>query len=292
VRQLSVISGKGGTGKTTVTAALAQLLKPAVLADCDVEAPNLHLLLSPRVERSFILKVSSKAVIDPLLCDDCGACGENCRYGAIAASPCHRVDPFRCEGCRVCGLVCPQGAVSYLEPDGAEVFIASTPYGPMVGAELAIGEEASGKVVSRVRMEAQLLSMDGGLTPIIVDGSPGTGCPVIASISGVDLAVVVTEPTVSGSHDLDRILGVTGHFGVPAIVCINKWDINPHIAWEIEGSCGRKGIEVVARIPFREEAVEALRRGLPPIGNVPAEMEAPLSRLAEEIAMRIASTVG
>lgn len=292
MKQLVIISGKGGTGKTTVTAALAQLLKPVVLADCDVEAPNLHLLLSPRIERSFSLQVSSHAVIDPGLCDGCGACAENCRYGAIVTSPSFQVDPFRCEGCRVCGLVCPKDAVSYVEPEGAEVFVASTPYGPMVGAELAVGEEASGKVVSRVRMEAQLLSLDEKLPLIVIDGSPGTGCPVIASISGVDLALVVTEPTVSGRHDLGRILQVAGHFGVPAIVCINKWDINPDIAAEIEGSCGAAGIEVVARIPFREELVGALRRGLPPIGNVPEEVEAPLSRLAKEVSLRAGSAVG
>lgn len=291
MKQLVILSGKGGTGKTTVTAALAQLLEPVVLADCDVEAPNLHILLSPLVERSFMLKVSSKAKIDPQLCDGCGACAENCRFGAITAREPFSVDTFKCEGCKVCGLVCPREAVSYSEPDGAEVFLASTQYGPMVGAELSVGEEASGKVVSRVRMEAQLLSVDNGIPLVMVDGSPGTGCPVIASLSGADLALIVTEPSLSGRHDLDRILQVAAHFGVPTVICINKWDINPRLALEIKGSCRDAGVEVRAEIPFREEVVEALRNGKPPLGNVPVEVEEPLRRLAEEIRSRMGNRV-
>jgi MinD superfamily P-loop ATPase len=291
MKQLVILSGKGGTGKTTVTAALAQLLGPVVLADCDVEAPNLHILLSPQVERSFTLKVSNKARIDPLKCDGCGACAEHCRFGAIVASDTYRVDSFKCEGCRVCGLVCPREAIDYFEPDGAEVFIASTSYGPMVGAELAVGEEASGKVVTRVRAEAQLLGADSGLPLVMVDGSPGTGCPVIASISGADLALIVTEPTLSGRHDLDRILQVAGHFDVPTMVCINKWDINPGLAAEIKGYCLTAGITVPAEIPFSEEVVEALRNRRVPLGNVPDEVEAPLKHLAGEIKKRIGSEV-
>jgi len=281
MKQLVVLSGKGGTGKTTVTAALAQLLEPVVLADCDVEAPNLHLLLSPRVERSFPLSVSRKASIDPGLCDGCGACAEACRYGAVVASDPCAVDAFRCEGCGVCGLVCPRDAVSFHEPEGAEVYIGSTPFGPMVGAELAVGEEASGKVVSRVRMEAQLLALDTGLPLVLVDGSPGTGCPVIASMSGADLTLIVTEPSLSGIHDLERILGVAEHFGVPPLVCINKSDIVPELAREIRERCRSLGIEVAAEVPFSEAVAESLRRGLPPVGNVPREVEDPLRKLAE-----------
>ncbi|OFW57991.1 MAG: hypothetical protein A2W01_10820 [Candidatus Solincola sediminis] len=282
MKQLVVVSGKGGTGKTTVTAALAQLLKPAVIADCDVEAPNLHLLLAPHIEKSFTLNVSSKARIDPALCDSCGACEEHCRYSAITSSP-YLIDPFLCEGCKVCELVCPKKAVSFYEPGGAEVFIASTEYGPMVGAELAVGEEASGKVVTRVRMEAQLMSAESDISLVMVDGSPGTGCPVIASLSGANLALVVTEPTVAGRHDLGRILQVIEHFGVPAIACINKWDINPGIAEEIKDSCVAAGVEIAAEIPFREEVVEVLRSGRPPIGKVPDEVQAPIRRLAARI---------
>jgi MinD superfamily P-loop ATPase len=175
--------------------------------------------------------------------------------------------------------------VTFYEPDGAEVFIGSTEYGPMAGAELGIGEEASGKVVTQVRMEGQLLGVEGDIPLVIVDGSPGTGCPVIASLSGADLAIIVTEPSVSGRHDLDRILEVTRHFGVPAIVSINKCDVNPEIAGEIKDSCARAGIEVVAEIPFREEIVEVLRSGRPPLGNIPPEVEEPIHRLAAKIEM-------
>jgi MinD superfamily P-loop ATPase len=275
-----VVSGKGGTGKTTVTGALAQLLEPVTIADCDVEAPNLHLLLSPRVERSFSLRVSRVAVIEPLKCNGCGACVENCRYKAIDSQVTFRVDSFKCEGCRVCELVCPNEAVKFFEPEGAELFIASTPYGPLVGAELAVGEEASGKVVTRVRMEAQLICHDNELPLLIIDGSPGTGCPVIASLTGADLALVVTEPTVSGKHDLERIIQVTEHFGIPSLLCLNKYDLNRDIALQIEEFCLARGLEVAAEIPFREEVVEALRLGLPPIGHVPEEVERPLRSLA------------
>jgi len=292
MKQMVVLSGKGGTGKTTVTAALAQLLKPVVLADCDVEAPNLHLLLSPQADKSFALKVSRKARIDPQLCDGCGACAESCRYGAIVASDPFKVDAFSCEGCGVCGLVCPRDAVAFFEPDGAEVYTGTTPYGPMVGAELAVGEEASGKVVTRVRMEAQLLAVDTGLSLVIVDGSPGTGCPVIASMSGADLVLIVTEPSLSGLHDLGRILQVAEHFGVTAIVCINKSDIVPELAREMRERCRATGIEVVAEIPFSEGIVKSLRRGLPPIGNIPDDVEEPFVRLAGEIEIRIGSKVG
>jgi len=291
MKQLVVLSGKGGTGKTTVTASLAQLLQPVVLADCDVEAPNLHLLLSPRVERSFRLSVSRKASIDPRACDGCGACAESCRYGAIAGSETPSVDAFRCEGCGVCARVCPREAVFFLEPEGAEVYVGSTPYGPMVGAELAVGEEASGKVVSRVRMEAQLLALDAALPLVVVDGSPGTGCPVIASMSGADLTLIVTEPSLSGLHDLERILGVARHFGVPALVCVNKSDLVPELARGIRERCGSLGIEVAAEVPFSEAVVESLRRGLPPVGNVPPEVEEPLRALAVAVAGRLGVAV-
>jgi MinD superfamily P-loop ATPase len=292
MKQLVVLSGKGGTGKTTITAALAQLLNPIVLADCDVEAPNLHLLLPPHIDRSFTLEVSRKARIDPDLCTACGACGDSCRFGAIvAADPC-RVDAFHCEGCGVCGFVCPAEAVKFFATDGAEVFVGTTAYGPMVGAELAMGEEASGKVVTRVRMEAQLIAHDAALPFIVVDGSPGTGCPVISSMSGADLALIVTEPSLSGLHDLERILQVAEHFGVPTLVCINKSDIVPEIAGTIRKSCRSRGIEVAAEIPFSEEIVEALRCGQPPIGNVPQEVEEPLRLLARAIEAHSAVATG
>jgi MinD superfamily P-loop ATPase len=292
MKQLVVLSGKGGTGKTTVTSSLAQLLNPVVLADCDVEAPNLHLLLSPQKNKSFPLKVSRKASIDPQLCDNCGICADHCRYDAIeAATVTFRVKEFSCEGCGVCSLVCPADAISFKEPDGAEVFTGTTPYGPMVGAELAVGEEASGKVVTKVREEAQLLAKETGLPLIIVDGSPGTGCPVIASLSGADFLLIVTEPSLSGLHDLERILQVAEHFGITAMVCINKSDIVPEIALRIRERCRDLGIEVAAEIPFSEEVVKSLRRGQPPIGNLPQEVEKRFQVLAAALSEMLGETM-
>ncbi len=287
MKQLVVISGKGGTGKTTVTAALAQLLGPLVLADCDVEAPNLHLLLRPDIEKSFLIQVSRKASIDSRLCDGCGECVKRCRFEAIAESDPLKVDAFRCEGCGVCGLVCPRGAIDYYEPEGAEVYSGLTPYGPMVGARLAVGEEASGKVVTRVRSEAQLISLNIGLPLIMVDGSPGTGCPVIASVSGADLALVVTEPSLSGWHDLERILQVANHFSVQPLVCVNKFDLFPEMSQKIKERCRQEGIEVVAEIPFSSQVVESLRQGKPPLGAVSREVEMPLKNLAKKLERRL-----
>ncbi len=283
MRQIVVISGKGGTGKTTVTAALAQLLGPLVMADCDVEAPNLRIVFPPEAEDAFNVKVSRKASIDPGKCTECGLCAEHCRFGAIMPGSPYRVEPTSCEGCGVCGMVCPEGAVTFEMTDGARVTRMETPCGPLVEGSLFMGEEASGKVVTQVRMEAQVIAVDRGFELALIDGSPGTGCPVIASLTGADLALVVTEPTLSGLHDLERILQVAAHFSIPAMVCINKCDLNEEVAGDIARLCGERGVPVVARIPFSPEVVEVLRRNLPPIGNVPPEVEGPLRELASAV---------
>ena len=262
MKQVTVLSGKGGTGKTTVTAALAQLTGEVVIADCDVEAPNLHLLLDPEVNRNYPLSVSSKAVIDQELCTQCGLCQEECRFQAIQD---YRVKPFLCEGCGLCGRLCPEGAVSMIEQEGAEVFLGDTDHGPMVWARLAMGEEASGKVVSQVRMEAQAISAEGGPELVLTDGSPGIGCPVIASLSGADLALMVTEPTLSGRHDLERAMDTAAFFNIPSLVCINKSDINPEETERIRSLCLSKGVEVAAEIPFSDALAESARQARPPM---------------------------
>lgn len=262
MKQLTVLSGKGGTGKTTVAAALIQLCGDVVIADCDVEAPNLHLLLGPRIDRSYALSVSSKAFIDEEACTACGICEEECRFDAIRNL---KVNPFSCEGCRLCKRLCPVGAISMVEQEGAEVLLGETPFGPMVWAKLAMGEEASGKVVTQVRMEAQAMSAEGGRELIVTDGSPGIGCPVIASVTGSDLVLMVAEPTVSGRHDLFRALDMSAFFNVPCIVCLNKADINPQEAETIRESCRSRGIEVVVEIPYCEDLAEAARRSRPPL---------------------------
>lgn len=259
---MTVLSGKGGTGKTTVTAALIQLFGRVVTADCDVEAPNLHLLLEHEVEKSYSLSVSSKAVIDADLCTRCGLCEEKCRFEAVRD---FTVDAYSCEGCGLCARICPEGAVRMVERDGAEVFLARTPYGPMVWAKLEVGEEASGKVVSQVRMEAQVMSVEGGPELVVVDGSPGIGCPVIASVTGSDLVLMVAEPTMSGRHDLLRAIRTASHFGIPSLVCINKCDVNREEAAAIRKECEALGVEVAVEIPYCEELVEAVMQSRPPL---------------------------
>lgn len=287
MRQLVVISGKGGTGKTTVTAALAQLLEPVVLADCDVEAPNLRIVFAPLAERFFDVQVSRKAAIVADKCTECGECDEHCRFGAIVPGSPYRVEPTGCEGCGVCKLVCPSDAVAIEMTDGARVTRMTTSCGPLVEGSLFMGEEASGKVVTRVRMEAQVIAAEQGIGLIIVDGSPGTGCPVIASLTGADLALVVTEPTLSGRHDLERILQVADHFSIPSLVCLNKCDLNERVAEDVTRLCETREAPVAARIPFDSEVVDVLRRVLPPIGNVPPAVERPLHELAEAITGRL-----
>jgi MinD superfamily P-loop ATPase len=280
VKQITVLSGKGGTGKTTVTAGLAQLMGEVVIADCDVEAPNLHLLLSPEANRTYPLSVSSKAVIDQELCTECGLCQEECRFEAIQDST---VKPFLCEGCGLCRHLCPVGAVSMLEQEGAEVFLGDTDFGPMVWASLAMGEEASGKVVSQVRMEAQAISAEGGPELVLTDGSPGIGCPVIASVSGADLALMVTEPTLSGRHDLERAMEMAAFFDIPSLICINKSDINPEEAERIRGLCLSKGVEVAVEIPFSDALAESARQARPPLTGIDNEIELLFDRLYRKV---------
>jgi MinD superfamily P-loop ATPase len=276
MKQITVLSGKGGTGKTTVTAALAQLFGNIVIADCDVEAPNLHLLLTPKVDKSYPLSVSSKAVIDPELCTECGICEEECRFEAIRDKT---VKTFQCEGCGLCGSLCPVGAVSMHEQEGADVFLGDTRYGPMVWASLAMGEEASGKVVSQVRMEAQAICVENGLELVLTDGSPGIGCPVIASISGSDLALMVTEPTLSGRHDLGRAMEMAAFFNIPSLVCINKCDINPEEAEKIRSMCRNKGVEVAVEIPFSDTLAESARQARPPLTEIDDQVAQLFDRL-------------
>lgn len=253
MKQLTVISGKGGTGKTTVTAAFASLADNAVLADCDVDAPDLQLILTPEIEgeKDYI---GSATAIRTKDCSMCGRCREVCRFDAIDENM--QISKMKCEGCGACAFACPEDAIEMEKEKTGTVFKSQTRFGPMVHAELELGEEASGKLVTQVRREAQELAEGEKL--VIVDGSPGVGCPVIASIRGVDGVLIVAEPTVSGIHDLKRVIEVVKHFGVSALVCINKSDINLNKTKEIKRFCGKAGVPVVGELPYDDVATDAM----------------------------------
>ncbi len=256
MKQLTVISGKGGTGKTTLTAAFASLAKNAVIADCDVDAADMHLILKPDIlekEDYYGLEV---ARIDTELCLECGKCREFCRYGAVNEN--FEIDPYGCEGCAVCTIVCPNGAVSMEKRVSGQAFSSETRFGPMAHARLGIGEETSGKLVSTVRTNVKKLAEQYHKDLIIIDGPPGTGCSTIAAITGTDLVLVVSEPTVSGIHDLKRVLELTAHFMIPTVICINKYDINEENTQLIENFCAEQEIPVIGRLPYNDIVTKAM----------------------------------
>jgi|CZCA01.1.fsa_nt_gi MinD superfamily P-loop ATPase len=269
MKELLVISGKGGTGKTSVVASFAALADSKVLADCDVDAADLHLLLSPEELESHEFIASRLATLDKEKCIGCGRCSEVCRFDAIAMADGYPViDPISCEGCNVCSFICPEGAITMVDAISGHWYVSNTRFGPMVHAKLKAAEENSGKLVSQVRRKAREIAESQGLECIITDGPPGVGCPVISSISGVDLALIVTEPTVAGVHDMERVLDLTRHFDVNAAVCINKCDLDEANTERIEDYCCAEEIEVVGKIPFDEEMVKAVVRGEPPVTRV------------------------
>ena len=255
MKELVIISGKGGTGKTSITASLASLSTSAVLADCDVDAADLHLILMPRIIHQEVFMSGNEAEIDPDLCNGCGICAKICRFGAIEkldenGKKSYKVNPYSCEGCGVCVWNCPQKAISFDPRRCGEWYCSKTRYGTMVHAALGIGAENSGKLVSMVRQKAKSFAGKEGADYLLIDGPPGTGCPVIASITGTDAVLLVTEPTVSGFHDLDRIIQLTQHFGIKAFVCINKYGLNDEMCDKIMGYCKDHGIEIVGKIDY------------------------------------------
>ena len=256
MKQLTIISGKGGTGKTSITAAFASLADNAVLADCDVDAADLHLILKPDIRKTMGFHGLKIAFIDKELCIDCKKCYEYCRFGAIDEEI-HLIKES-CEGCRVCEYVCPVDAVQMVDRDSGFAYVSDTRFGPMSHAVLKTAEEASGKLVTVVRNNAKMIAEAKKKNLIIIDGPPGIGCPVISSISGVDLVLVVTEPTLSAIHDLERIFGVAHHFKIPAVVCINKYDINLDNTEKIEHYCKSNNIDIVGKLPYDNIVTEAM----------------------------------
>lgn len=260
MKELVVLSGKGGTGKTSIVGSFAVLAKSKVLADCDVDAADLHLLLQPFIQQKHEFWSGQIAVIDEEKCTQCGLCQDICHFKAISD---FSVDSISCEGCGFCSHICPAEAITMEENLSGHWFISDTKYGFLVHARLGVAQENSGKLVALVRQQAKSMAEKQGATYIISDGPPGIGCPVISSLSGANLALLVTEPTLSGIHDLERVLGVCRHFGVPALVCINKYDVNEDNTRQIENYCLSQGIEVTSRIPFDNVVTEAMVQGLP-----------------------------
>jgi len=270
MKQIAVVSGKGGTGKTTLVASLAALTSGrAVYADCDVDAPDLHLILKPDIKERCEFFGIKRAFIDCSKCTRCGSCQDACRFAAIAD---FQVNPGICEGCGVCKLVCPAEAVEMRVGLAGYAYISDTRFGPLVHAELFPGEEASGKLVAMVREMARILAASSKLDLVLIDGSPGIGCPVIASLTGVDLALVVTEPTITGEHDLERILDVADHFGINTAICINKYDLNPAASLRIEALCRERAVIIAGRLPFHPSVVEAMV-----LGRAVVEMAGPVA---------------
>jgi len=259
MKEVVVLSGKGGTGKTSIVGSFAALAKSKVVVDCDVDAADLHLLLQPVTREKHEFWSGQVAFIDKQRCTECGICQDLCRFAAIKN---FMVDPVSCEGCGLCSHVCPEEAVTMGENLAGQWFVSDTSCGSLVHARLGIAQENSGKLVALVRQQARQIAEKEGASYIISDGPPGIGCPVISSLSGANLALLVAEPTLSGIHDLERVLGVCHHFGVKALVCINKYDINEDNTRQIEGYCSSQGVEVASRIPFDNVVTRAMVQGV------------------------------
>lgn len=264
MKELVILSGKGGTGKTTVAASFAHLAESKVMVDADVDAANLELVLSPHMKEKHEFRGGKLAIVEPALCTACGRCAEVCRFQAVEEREGeYLIDPIACEGCAVCYYECPSEAIRLEEPVSGHWFVSDTAHGPLVHAQLRPAQENSGKLVTIVKQKARQLALAQGCDLIIVDGPPGIGCPVIATTAGADLALLVTEPTVAGLHDLERILSTVAHFGVSALVCINKYDLNPQVSQAIAGDCAARGIPTVGHIPFDVAVTKAMVQGQP-----------------------------
>ncbi len=282
MKQVVFISGKGGTGKSTLVSSLSILVENKMIADCDVDAPNLHILLKGDVQKKDDFFGAKEAVIDPELCVKCGLCEETCRFDAIEEC---KVSVMKCEGCGACVLVCPQNAIKLEEVKTGETYVSKTNRGTFSNALLDIGAEGSGKLVTEVRKNVNNYKKKEEW--VLIDGSPGIGCSVIASMTGADAVIAVSEPTKSGKSDLERVLGVARYFEIPAFVCINKYNLNLQVTKEIEAFCEQEGFPVIGKIPFDETVVRALREFKTPVeaGNsvVTQEIKNIWSRINDEM---------
>jgi MinD superfamily P-loop ATPase len=270
VKQLVILSGKGGTGKTSLAAAFAHLAMEggnpigAVLADADVDAANLELVLRPRRIEAHDFIGGSVAIIDLERCQGCGICDQVCRFDAVESTPeGYRIDPIACDGCAACAYQCPEDAIRMEPQTAGRWYRSESHFGTLFHADLYPAQENSGKLVTLVKQNARLCALDSSIPILIVDGPPGIGCPVIAAAAGADLALIVTEPTVAGVHDLKRIIGTSMHFSIPTLVVVNKADIYSKGAAEIGTACSELGVELIGQIPFDPAVTEAMLTGVP-----------------------------
>jgi MinD superfamily P-loop ATPase len=262
MHEIVIISGKGGTGKTSLMGAFAHLASNPIICDLDVDAPDLHMLLHPENELSEDFYSGHEAIINEESCTGCGLCADLCRFDAIRSKDTiYSVNPLKCEGCKVCVTFCPEKAIAFPERHCGKWYIASSRFGPMVHAQLFPGAENSGKLVAVLRQKARELAQSRGINLILCDGPPGIGCPVISSLTGTDTAVLVTEPTPSGIHDLKRVAELCRHFKIPAAVIINKSDLNPRVADDIKTWSLADGWGVAGEIPYDKAVTEAMVKG-------------------------------
>jgi MinD superfamily P-loop ATPase len=288
MKEIVLLSGKGGTGKTTIIGSFAVLARKKVLADCDVDAADLHLLLNPLVKHENEFWSGQIAYIDEDRCNQCGLCQDLCRFDAIKD---FKIKLVSCEGCGFCSHICPTNAITMKENLSGHWFISYTKYGPLVHARLGVTQENSGKLVALVRKQAKQIAEEQGLDFLISDGPPGIGCPAISSLSGANLTLLVTEPTLSAIHDLERVLGICNHFGTPALVCINKYDLNLDNTRQIENFCLQLGVGVAVKIPFDNIVTEALIHGQPVVeygdGKVSREIERLWQKVTKVVAQKV-----
>ncbi|MCF8224356.1 MAG: P-loop NTPase [Bacteroidales bacterium] len=263
MKEITIISGKGGTGKTSITAAIASLAEKAVICDNDVDAANLHLLLQPTEKESQVFYGSYVAEINTDECTRCGLCIEHCRFDAITVNTRgdYEINPFTCEGCRLCERICPDNAITSERSSNNHWFVSATRFGPFLHASMGAGEENSGKLVSLLRNKARDIAKVSVSRWIINDGPPGIGCEAISSITGADMVIIVTEPSLAAFHDLERVAELVQSFNIPAFAIINKMDINPPLAGIIKNFLKDNDLELIAEIPFNENMVNAMVQG-------------------------------
>lgn len=273
MKEITILSGKGGAGKTSIAAALASIAKNAVFCDNDVDAADLHLIFSPEVKEKHKFSSGNIAFINPEICTNCGLCEESCRFDAIHSNGNHQpeVNPIQCEGCRLCERICPVGAITTTEKFNNEWYISETRFGTLVHARMGAGEENSGKLVTRIRQAAKEIATTKNASFIINDGPPGIGCAAIASVTGTNAVLVIIEPTLSGLHDAKRLVELVNTFKIPVFAIINKFDINSKITADVQNYLAEKNIPLAGRIPFNTKMVESMVHGKTVVEFVPEE---------------------